>query len=210
MALKHDATTPRDRALTLALASGMVVGAGATGVQISTLSYVRGWGVLTTDTDNAVVALELTGPDGFEFRSTESDDFIVVVPAREELEEQALQVAFSAPAANSDEPALPDLTGNLVRDARQVLGLTAQEFGQLFGRTERAGQLWRSQGVPADARSEVQALLAIGLTLVGGLGPAGAKRWLLSGSPSPWDRIRAGEISSVAAEVRELEDSVAT
>ena len=204
-------TAPRDRTLTIDSASWVVVGAGATGVQYfgvqADYGAARGWVMVTADEHvQEVVSVDLRSAEGFRY---EFGDVANDVPG-DELDRVALDAARAEPAVESAPAAVPALTGNLVADARALTGLTAQEFGALFDRTERAGQEWRRHGVPERFRAEVEALRAIGLTLVGGLGPDGVKRWLLRGDPAPWERIKRGEIAEVAEEVRSLEDSLAT
>lgn len=131
-------------------------------------------------------------------------------PEGRSLQERAAEAAAGAPTVEVEPAEVPELSGNLVRDVRTVCGLTARELGGLFGRTERAAQQWRRSGPPEDVRPQLEAMQAIGLTLVGGLGARGVRRWLTSGRPSPLDRIRAGRVAEVAAQVRAYEDSVAT
>lgn len=211
VALEHPLTAPRDRTLTTDSVSGVIVGAGATGVAYfgaeTGYGAARGWLLLTGD-EHLRGLIDLRLPDGFRYESGVLDDEETVEV--DELERAALEAARLQPAIESTPGPVPELTGNLVEDTRALTGLTAKEFGELFGRTERAGQEWRHRGVPDKLRPRVEALRAIGLTLVGGLGPDGVKRWLLSGDPSPWERIKRGEIAHVAEEVRTLEDSLAT
>lgn len=126
------------------------------------------------------------------------------------LEQPALRSAASAPAVDVEVAKPPASTGNPIEDVRAAAGLTVKDLAQVFDRSERTIRRWRDQGVPRDARSQLAALRAIASRLVGGLGPEGVKRWLHRGEPSPWERIRRGEINAVASEVRGLEDSVAT
>jgi hypothetical protein len=130
--------------------------------------------------------------------------------ATNDLEAYAAQVARNLPSVESARPSVPELTGNLITDVRRLCDLTANDLATIFGRTERAIQGWRRNGPPEEFERPLRALEAVGLTLVGGLGPSGVRRWLTSGDPSPLARIAAGDIESVSEDLRQYEDFVAT
>ena len=113
-------------------------------------------------------------------------------------------------AVEVERPAPPQLTGDLLEDARRVTGLTLDEIGRATRVSGRAVAGWRAGTVPRHREAFLQALRSIGLSLVGGLGAPGVQRWFLSGSPSRLDRLAAGDIEGVAAEARAYETSPAT
>ncbi len=128
----------------------------------------------------------------------------------ETLESRAAAIARQVPAVEVERPAPPQLTGDLLEDARRVTGLTLDEIGRATRVSGRAVAGWRAGTVPRHREAFLQALRSIGLSLVGGLGAPGVQRWFLSGSPSRLDRLAAGDIEGVAAEARAYETSPAT
>ena len=128
----------------------------------------------------------------------------------ETLESRAAAIARQVPAVEVERPAPPQLTGDLLEDARRVTGLTLDEIGRGKRVSGRAVAGWRAGTVPRHREAFLQALRSIGLSLVGGLGAPGVQRWFLSGSPSRLDRLAAGDIEGVAAEARAYETSPAT
>jgi hypothetical protein len=126
------------------------------------------------------------------------------------LAAEAAAFALAAPQVESSAPPAPRLTGNLAEDVHNICGLTWEQIGQIFKISERAAAGWRMQGVPNHRQELMEALRAIGLTLVGGLGPVGVAQWLTAGEPSRVQRLRAGEIEPVAAEARSYLDGPAT
>lgn len=125
-------------------------------------------------------------------------------------ENLAAEVATKKSAVESRLPDIPESSGNLVRDVCTLCGLTIWELGELIGRTERSVRRWHENRPPASVRPQLEAMQAIGLTLIGGLGSGGVRRWLTTGRPSPLERIRAGQVAEVAKQVRAYEDSVVT
>jgi hypothetical protein len=149
--------------------------------------WLTQWGVLQALQEEAG---ELTGPE---------DD-----PATE-LVRQAASLAQLLPAVEVERPEVPELTDDLLEDVRRVCGLTYAQLARVFGISERAVAGWRASGVPRHRATVLQALRAIGLALVGGLGVQGVARWLSDGSPSRLDRIAQGEEQDVAQEARRYE-----
>jgi hypothetical protein len=177
--------------------AGIVVGEDATGVEFGDLLPLTGErGYIT------VVAREGDGTD----TAPSAPDGLDA----DTLEEFALKLAEEQPSVAMSPPPVPQLTGELIDDVRLLTNLTTGEIADLLGRTERAVLGWRQRQVPAAFRPPLEALRAIGLTLVGGLGPDGVKRWLTAGSPSALERIKAGRVGELVAEVRAYEDSIAT
>jgi hypothetical protein len=126
------------------------------------------------------------------------------------LAEEAAALAVETPHVVTPQPALPRLSDNLAEDVHAIGGLTWAQIAQVFNISERAAAGWRTQGVPPHRQETMEALRAIALTLVGGLGPGGVSRWLSAGRPSRLDRIGAGEIAAVAGEARSYQDTPAT
>lgn len=126
------------------------------------------------------------------------------------LAEEAAALAIDTPHVVTPQPSPPRLSNNLAEDVHIVAGLTWAQIAQVFKISERAAAGWRAQEVPPHRQETMEALRAIAVTLVGGLGPAGVARWLTAGHPSRLDRITAGEIASVAEEAKSYEDTPAT
>lgn len=123
---------------------------------------------------------------------------------------EAAALAIEAPRVQSVPTPIPHLSGNLAEDVHRICGLTWEQIAQVFKVSERAAAGWRMQGVPGYRQETMEALRAIGVTLVGGLGPDGVSRWLTAGSPSRLRRMRDGEIDAVAEEARSYLDGPAT
>jgi hypothetical protein len=136
-------------------------------------------------------------------------------PATEEatqsgdLASRAAALAVEAPHVAAPAPPVPRLSGNLAEDVHAVAGLTWAQMADVFKISERAAAGWRTQGVPGLRRETMEALRAIGVILVGGLGPAGVAEWLTAGSPSRLQRLRAGEVAAVAEEAQSYRDTPA-
>jgi hypothetical protein len=126
------------------------------------------------------------------------------------LTAQAAALARANPAVAIEQPALPRVSGNLLEDVRSICGVSFTEIGALFDVTGRAVAEWRRGGVPDNRKQLLNALRSTGLMLVGGLGPAGVRRWLLSGTPRRLDRMKRGRVAEVVAEAREFQFSPAT
>jgi hypothetical protein len=56
----------------------------------------------------------------------------------------------------------------------------------------------------------MEALRAIGVTLISGLGADGVSHWLSAGEPSRLERLRAGDVEAVAREARSYLDAPAS
>lgn len=128
----------------------------------------------------------------------------------ESLSSRAAAIARNVPAVEVEQPALPTLTGDLLEDARLVTGLTLDQIGRATGVSGRAVASWRASTVPRHREDFLRALRAIGLSLIGGLGQDGVRRWFLAGMPPRLDRLAAGDVERVAAEARAYETSPAT
>jgi hypothetical protein len=126
------------------------------------------------------------------------------------LASQAAAFALAAPQVESTALPPPRLSGNLAEDVHDVCGLTWEQIAQVFKVSERAAAGWRTQGVPSHRQEVMEALRAIGVTLVGGLGAEGVAYWLTVGSPSRLERLRAGNVGAVAEEARAYLDGPAT
>jgi hypothetical protein len=128
----------------------------------------------------------------------------------EGLRGQAAALAIAVPAVASSSPPPPRLSGNLAEDVHKVSGLRWAEIADVFKISERAAAGWRSQGVPAHRVETMEALRAIGATLVAGMGSEGVATWLSAGKPSRLRRIREGHEEAVAAEALSYRDTPAT
>lgn len=127
-----------------------------------------------------------------------------------ELAAQAATLARDLPQVASSALPPPRLTGNLAEDVHAVCGLTWEQIANVFRVSERAAAGWRVQGVPRHREAVMEALRAIGVTLVAGLGAEGVSRWLGAGQPSRLERLRAGEMEGVAEEARSYLDAAAS
>jgi len=137
---------------------------------------------------------------------------VVATPAEGELvTDRAIQTARDRPFVAGTLPDIPTLTDNLVSDVRALTRLTSSDLGELAGVTERTILEWRRKGkVPPEHRALLQALRAIGLTLIGGLGRTGVNEWLtLGGDEAPLMLLQRGAVADVQKRVREFEDSIA-
>jgi len=126
------------------------------------------------------------------------------------LAEEAAALALDTPHVVTPHASPPRLSNNLAEDVHVVAGLTWAQIAQVFKISERAAAGWRTQGVPPHRQETMEALRAIAVTLVGGLGSAGVARWLTTGRPSRLDRIIHGELASVVDEAKSYEDTPAT
>lgn len=128
----------------------------------------------------------------------------------DELQQLALSMASAHPFVVQEMLDPVELTDELVEDVQSTTGLTYGQIAQIFGISERAVAGWKQTGVPRHRESLMRALRAIGLILVGSLGPDGVSMWLRAGSPSRIHRLRAGDLDSVVEDAREYEFSPAT
>ena len=87
----------------------------------------------------------------------------------------ARAVATTTPAVAVPRPQVPQLGAEPVENLRRLFNLTYADLARLFGISERHAHRWQRDGVPEERRTTVDALQAIGLTVIGGLGPAGRK-----------------------------------
>jgi hypothetical protein len=135
----------------------------------------------------------------------------VQLPYEEEtFDDRIARMARARPQVESPLPAHPPLSGNLIDDVRAICGLTTQQVADAVGVTERRVLGLRKDKIPEERRPVLEALRAVGLTLVGGLGPAGVARWLTAGNPSALDLLKQGKVDEVRARVQRYEDSDAT
>ncbi len=126
------------------------------------------------------------------------------------LQSYAAALARKVPAITVARPMVPELTGVLLEDARAVTGLTLGQIAQATRVSERAVASWRAGSVPQHREEFFQRLRSIGLSLVGGLGPAGVQRWFTAGEPTRLERLAAGDVEGVVAEARAYEGSPST
>jgi hypothetical protein len=122
----------------------------------------------------------------------------------------ARTIAAQRPAAAVERPQLPQLGDEPVENIRHLFDLTFADVGRLFGISERHAHRWHRSGVPEDRRHLVDALQAVGLTVIGGRGPAGARAWLRSGDPSGETLVQTGRIDELAARANAGRDSIFT
>lgn len=109
-----------------------------------------------------------------------------------------------------ERPRVPKLTGDPVEDVRALYGLTYAQLGSLLGVTERQMHRLRGEPITGERRERLDALTALGLILIGGLGPDGARRWLESGDPPGAELLRQGRYAELRRRAEDLRDSVAT
>ena len=128
----------------------------------------------------------------------------------EEVYRQALAVAEQTPAIEVELPVVPLMTGNLVTDVQALFALTVADVADLLAVTERHLYRLKQGGDAGSHRRTLQALRAVGLHLIGGLGPDGARSWLDAGEPPSRQLLADGKVDEVAARARELTDSLAT
>jgi hypothetical protein len=138
-----------------------------------------------------------------------SDVPAAAAPAREGdvMARIAEKAAAARAAVPVDVPAVPQLGEDLVDNVRRLFNLTNADVAFLFGISERHVHRWKTSGVPTDRRNDLAALQAIGLTVVAGIGPAGARTWLRAGDPSGEDLVRAGRFDELAARAEAEKDS---
>jgi len=117
------------------------------------------------------------------------------------------RVLAGNPSRAVSRPVVPEIGDDPMANVLALFGLTVGEFARLFRISERNAHRWRASGIPAGRRGEVDALQAIGMTVIGGFGPAGAKSWLSSGDPSGDQLVRQGRFAELAARAEAVKDS---
>jgi AraC-like DNA-binding protein len=115
----------------------------------------------------------------------------------------------SVPAAVAVEPAaVPELTASSLENTKRLFALTVGELADIFGVTERQMHRYLREARLPDGRMQLaNALAAVGLTIIAGLGPEGAHKWLYTGAPTGAELARAGRIEELAARAESLRDS---
>lgn len=115
------------------------------------------------------------------------------------------------PAAVEVERAeVPALSDDPFVNVRRLFALTVGQLARLFGVTERQAHRYLREGLPDSRRALADALVAVGLTVVGGLGADGARAWLFSGTPSSAQLAASGRIAELRDRAEALRDSPAT
>ena len=127
--------------------------------------------------------------------------------AMEQMARSMTDVAAAVPVAH---PTVPELTEEPLENVRRLFALTVGQVGDLFGVTERQAHRYLREGLPENRRSLANALTAAGLTVIGGLGAHGARRWLFSGSPTAAQLAASGQIDELRERAEALRDSPAT
>jgi hypothetical protein len=115
------------------------------------------------------------------------------------------------PAAVAVErPLVPELTDQPAENVRRLFALTVAQLADLFGVTERQMHRYLREGLPENRRALADALTAVGLTVIGGLGARGAQRWLYTGEPTAAEMAEQGRIAELSARAEALRDSPVT
>lgn len=127
-----------------------------------------------------------------------------------ELAHIALALRDVPAAVEVERPAVRDLTDDSLENTRRLFALTVAQLADLFGVTERQMHRYLRDGVPENRRALADALMAVGLTVIGGLGARGARRWLYSGKPTAAELAQEGRIDKLTARAEALRDSPAT
>ena len=109
-----------------------------------------------------------------------------------------------------ERPKVPDLTDDSLENTRRLFALTVAQLADLFGVTERQMHRYLREGLPDNRRALADALTAVGLTVIGGLGAHGARRWLYSGEPTAAELAEQGRIDELTARAQALRDSPVT
>jgi hypothetical protein len=120
----------------------------------------------------------------------------------EAISSDALRLAVEQAYVEIERPEVPPVTGDLLTDVQAVTGMTYGELGAVFGITDRAVAGWKQSGVPRHRRETLEALRAMGLTLIAGQGREGVHQWLVGGARSRVARMRDEGIDAVASEAR--------
>ena len=160
------------------------------------MTIVRIWDYQPPELRSADITVDHAGAEPVQ---VDDDDAIMTRIAE--------QVAATQPAVTVERPTVPELGSDPVANIRRLFDLTYLDLASLFNISERHAHRWQSRGVPADRRRDVDALQAIGLTIVGGIGPAGARAWLRAGDPSGEDLVRTGRFDELAQRAESEKDS---
>jgi hypothetical protein len=115
-----------------------------------------------------------------------------------------------APAVAVERPEVPETTGDPLDDVRALYGLTYAHLASLLGVTERQVHRLDAERLSPERRELLDALVAVGLIIIGGLGPGGAWRWLETGSPPGIQLLHESRYAELRARAERLRDSVAT
>jgi hypothetical protein len=153
--------------------------------------------------DRGELTLVIKVGDEFPAPSSETAD----ISSGDRMAQIAERILAGNPSRAVPRPVVPELGDDPMANVLALFGLTVGEFAQLFRISERNAHRWRASGIPARRRGEVDALQAIGMTVIGGFGPAGAKSWLYSGDPSGDQLVRQGRFSELAARAEAVKDS---
>jgi hypothetical protein len=127
-----------------------------------------------------------------------------------ELARLARAMADVPAAVQVERPPVPELTDDSLENTRRLFALTVGQLAELFGVTERQMHRYLREGLPDSRRALADALTAVGLTVVGGLGAHGAQRWLYSGRPTGAELAQQRRIGELTARAEALRDSPAT
>jgi hypothetical protein len=127
-----------------------------------------------------------------------------------ELERLARAMTEVPAAVVVERPVVPELSDQPLENVRRLFDLTAGQLADLFGVTERQMRRYLRNGLPEARRPLADALVAVGLTVIGGLGARGAQRWLFSGQPTSAQLAVDGRVDELADRAEALRDSPAT
>jgi hypothetical protein len=127
-----------------------------------------------------------------------------------ELEELARGMSDVPAAVAIERPPVPELTDSPLENVRRLFGLTVSQLAELFGVTERQMHRYLRDGLPENRSALAAGLVAVGLTVIGGLGVQGARRWLYGGEPTGAELARRGSIAELAERAEGLRDSPVT
>lgn len=144
------------------------------------------------------------------FTGSDDDNDDPDPPPESQLARLARAMTGVPAAVAVERPRVPDLTDEPAENVRRLFALTVGQLADLFGVTERHMHRYLREGLPEGRRALADALTAVGLTVIGGLGAPGARRWLYSGEPTAAELARQGRIAELAARAEALRDSPAT
>jgi hypothetical protein len=127
--------------------------------------------------------------------------------AMQRLAQSMTDIDDAVPVAR---PEVPELSDRPLENVRRLFALTVAQLGDLLGVTERQAHRYLSEGLPEGRRPLAEALTAVGLTVIGGLGADGAREWLYSGKPTGAQLATSGRIAELGERAQALRDSPAT